>query len=130
MTGLALALLVAIGIGVHNLGEGLAIGTSFAVGELQLGSFLVIGFMVHNLTEGLGIAAPAASERPSPWRASRAGADRGCARDARRLDRRLHVRATCSRRSSSRSQQGLLSTMVEVGRWIARRAPGGLRRAG
>lgn len=64
-TGLALALLVAIGIGVHNLGEGLAIGTSFSLGELQLGTFFVIGFMVHNLTEGLGIAAPAARERPS-----------------------------------------------------------------
>lgn len=62
--GLALALLVAIGIGVHNLGEGLAIGTSFAVGELQLGTFLIVGFMIHNVTEGLGIAAPAAGERP------------------------------------------------------------------
>jgi zinc transporter, ZIP family len=59
--GVALALLVAIGIGIHNLGEGLAIGSSFATGELQLGAFLVIGFMVHNVTEGLGIAAPIAS---------------------------------------------------------------------
>jgi zinc transporter ZupT len=63
MTGLALALLVALGIGVHNFGEGLAIGTSFALGELQLGTFLVIGFMVHNVTEGLGIAAPASRAR-------------------------------------------------------------------
>jgi zinc transporter ZupT len=59
--GVVLATLVAVGIGVHNLGEGLAIGTSFALGELALGSFLVIGFMVHNITEGLGIAAPIAS---------------------------------------------------------------------
>jgi zinc transporter, ZIP family len=58
--GLALATLVAIGIGVHNLGEGLAIGTSFALGELTLGTFLVVGFMVHNVTEGLAIAAPVA----------------------------------------------------------------------
>jgi len=58
--GAALALLVAIGIGVHNFGEGLAIGTSFAFGELTLGSFLIVGFMVHNVTEGLGIAAPVA----------------------------------------------------------------------
>ncbi len=58
--GAALALLVAIGIGLHNCGEGLAIGTSFAFGQLTLGSFLIIGFMVHNVTEGLGIAAPAA----------------------------------------------------------------------
>ena len=56
-------MLVAIGIGVHNLGEGLAIGTSFAFGELQLGTFLIVGFMIHNVTEGLGIAAPAAEGR-------------------------------------------------------------------
>ena len=60
--GVALATLVAIGIGLHNFGEGLAIGTSFAFGELTLGTFLIVGFMVHNITEGLGIAAPAADE--------------------------------------------------------------------
>ena len=60
--GVALATLVAIGIGLHNFGEGLAIGTSFSIGQLTLGSFLIIGFMVHNVTEGLGIAAPAADE--------------------------------------------------------------------
>jgi ZIP family zinc transporter len=58
--GVALATLVAIGIGLHNFGEGLAIGTSFAFGQLTLGSFLIVGFMIHNVTEGLGIAAPAA----------------------------------------------------------------------
>ena len=63
--GVALAMLVAIGIGLHNLGEGLAIGTSFAFGQLTLGSFLIVGFMIHNVTEGLGIAAPAADERRS-----------------------------------------------------------------
>lgn len=62
-TGFALALLVAIGIGVHNFGEGLAIGTAFAFGELQLGTFLVTGFMVHNISEGLGIATPVAGHR-------------------------------------------------------------------
>ncbi len=69
VSGAALALLVAIGIGVHNLGEGLAIGTSFAFGQLTLGSFLIVGFMVHNITEGLGIAAPAADEGTTlSWR--------------------------------------------------------------
>ena len=58
--GLALATLVATGIGVHNLGEGLAIGSSFALGELTLGTFLIVGFMIHNVTEGLGIATPIA----------------------------------------------------------------------
>lgn len=62
LAGLALATLVAIGIGLHNLGEGLAIGSSFALGELALGTFFVVGFMVHNITEGLGIAAPAAED--------------------------------------------------------------------
>ncbi len=56
--GLYLAALIALGIGLHNLGEGLAIGAAFAVGEAALGSFLVIGFMLHNVTEGVGIAAP------------------------------------------------------------------------
>ena len=59
----ALALLVAIGIGLHNFGEGLAIGTSFAFGELALGTFLIVGFMIHNVTEGLGIATAATEER-------------------------------------------------------------------
>ncbi len=68
--GVALATLVAVGIGVHNFGEGLAIGTSFAFGQLTLGSFLIVGFMIHNVTEGLGIAAPAAEDgvSPSVWR--------------------------------------------------------------
>jgi zinc transporter, ZIP family len=64
--GFALATLVAVGIGLHNFGEGLAIGTSFALGELALGSFLIVGFMVHNVTEGLGIATPVAEEKRAP----------------------------------------------------------------
>jgi ZIP family zinc transporter len=65
-SGLALATLVAVGIGLHNLGEGLAIGSSFALGELTLGTFLIVGFMVHNVTEGLGIATPASEESRPP----------------------------------------------------------------
>jgi ZIP family zinc transporter len=64
----ALATLVAVGIGLHNFGEGLAIGTSFAFGELALGTFLIVGFMIHNVTEGLGIATAAAEERRVSWR--------------------------------------------------------------
>jgi zinc transporter ZupT len=60
VAGVALATLVALGIGLHNLGEGLAIGSSFALGDLALGTFLIVGFMIHNVTEGLGIAAPVA----------------------------------------------------------------------
>ena len=63
--GAYLALLVAIGIGLHNLGEGLAIGAAYSVGALALGALLVIGFALHNTTEGLAIVAPVAARRPS-----------------------------------------------------------------
>ncbi len=56
--GMGLALLIAIGIGLHNLGEGLAIGAAYTLGEAALGSFLIVGFMLHNTTEGLAILSP------------------------------------------------------------------------
>jgi zinc transporter ZupT len=64
-TGLALATYIALGIGLHNLGEGLAIGAAFAAGVAGLGMFLVLGFTLHNVTEGIGIVAPLADDRPS-----------------------------------------------------------------
>jgi zinc transporter, ZIP family len=64
-SGIYLALLVAIGIGLHNLGEGLAIGAAYAAGALALGALLVIGFAIHNTTEGLAVVAPVAKNRPS-----------------------------------------------------------------
>jgi ZIP family zinc transporter len=57
---LAIALMVSIGIGLHNFGEGLAIGAAVVLGEIALGTFLIIGFMLHNTTEGLAIVAPLA----------------------------------------------------------------------
>ena len=66
-TGLALATYIALGIGLHNLGEGLAIGAAFAAGSASLGTFLVLGFTLHNVTEGIGIAAPILKERPPLW---------------------------------------------------------------
>jgi ZIP family zinc transporter len=67
-SGATLALMVAVGIGLHNLGEGVAIGAAYSVGALALGAFLVVGFAIHNTTEGLAIVAPLASGRPSPAR--------------------------------------------------------------
>jgi zinc transporter ZupT len=64
-TGVALATYMALGIGLHNLGEGLAIGAAFAGGAAGLGTFLVLGFTLHNVTEGIGIAAPLVGSRPS-----------------------------------------------------------------
>jgi ZIP family zinc transporter len=65
VSGSSLALLVAIGIGLHNLGEGVAIGAAYSTGALALGAFLVVGFALHNTTEGLAIVAPVARMAPS-----------------------------------------------------------------
>jgi zinc transporter, ZIP family len=66
--GYRAAFLVALGIGLHNLGEGLAIGSAYAVGSLALGATLVVGFALHNTTEGLAIVAPVARERQASLR--------------------------------------------------------------
>ena len=62
---LGVAYRIALGIGLHNLGEGLAIGAAFALGQATLGTLLIVGFTLHNTTEGLAILAPIAKERPS-----------------------------------------------------------------
>ena len=61
---LAIALMIAVGIGLHNLGEGLAIGAAYNVGEIAFGTFLVVGFIIQNITEGLGIIAPVLRDKP------------------------------------------------------------------
>jgi ZIP family zinc transporter len=125
--GLGLALLVAIGIGVHNLGEGLAIGTSFSFGELQLGTFLIVGFMIHNVTEGLGIAAPATEARRVTLLqllglAVIAGAPAilGAWIGGYASNDVLGVLFFGAAAGAA------LQVVVEVGRFVARRAPGGL----
>jgi zinc transporter ZupT len=126
-TGFALALLIAIGIGVHNFGEGLAIGASFALGELQLGTFLIVGFMIHNVTEGLGIATPVAKTRvtllalvtlvlvagaptiPGAWIGGYTSSD-------------VLIALFFAIAAGAAFQ-----VVLEVGRYVARSAPGGLR---
>jgi ZIP family zinc transporter len=61
-----LAVMIAVGIGLHNLSEGLAIGQSAASGETSLALLLIIGFGLHNATEGFGIVAPLAAEDTRP----------------------------------------------------------------
>jgi len=125
--GLALATLVAVGIGLHNLGEGLAIGTSFAIGELALGTFFVVGFMVHNVTEGLGIAAPIAERETVSLRrlavlAVIAGAPAipGAWLGGFVTSDVLGVLFFAGAAGAA------LEVVVEVGRYVARKAPGGL----
>ena len=126
-TGFALALLVAIGIGVHNLGEGLAIGASFALGELQLGTFLIVGFMIHNITEGLGIASPVAKSRVTVLALAMLALIAGAPA----------ILGAWIGGYTSSDVLGVLffaiaagaafQVVVEVGRYVAREAPGGLR---
>jgi zinc transporter ZupT len=126
-TGLALALLVAIGIGVHNFGEGLAIGTSFALGELQLGTFLVIGFMVHNVTEGLGIAAPAARERVSSAQLAGLALVAGAPAILGAWLGGYATNDTLAVLFFGIAAGAALQVVVEVGRYVSRTAPGGVR---
>ncbi len=60
---IAISMMIAIGIGLHNFGEGLAIGAAVLLGEVALSSFLILGFTLHNTTEGLAIVAPMAKSR-------------------------------------------------------------------
>ena len=64
--GLTLSYLIAAGIGLHNLGEGLAVGAALAAGEIALGTFLILGFALHNTTEGLAIVSPLGTEAERP----------------------------------------------------------------
>jgi zinc transporter, ZIP family len=127
LTGLALATLVAIGIGLHNLGEGLAIGSSFALGELTLGTFFVVGFMIHNVTEGLGIAAPAAEERSTSW--LRLGLLTVIAGGPTIVGAWFGGYLTNDFLGVlffAAAAGAALEVVVEVGRFVVRRAPGGL----
>lgn len=126
-SGLALALLVAIGIGVHNLGEGLAIGTSFATGELQLGAFLVVGFMVHNVTEGLGIAAPATRARVTVSQLAALALIAGAPAIVGTWIGGYTTSDILAPLFFALAAGAALQVVVEVGRFVARTAPGGLR---
>jgi ZIP family zinc transporter len=128
VSGVALATLVALGIGLHNLGEGLAIGTSFTLGELALGTFLIVGFMIHNVTEGLGIATPIAEGKRGASLARLAAltliagapAILGAWIGGFVTSEWLGVLFFAAAAGAA------LEVVVEVGRYIARRAPGGL----
>jgi ZIP family zinc transporter len=126
--GLALATLVAVGIGLHNLGEGLAIGSSFALGELALGTFLIVGFMIHNVTEGLGIAAPIAEgkTRASVGRLGLLALVAGAPAIVGAWIGGFVTSDLLGVLFFAAAAGAALEVVVEVGRYVARRAPGGL----
>ena len=127
VSGLALATLVAIGIGLHNLGEGLAIGSSFALGELALGTFFIVGFMIHNVTEGLGIASPLAEGRGVSF--ARLAVLALVAGAPAILGAWLGGFVTSDLLGVvffAAAAGAAFEVVVEVGRFVARRAPGGL----
>lgn len=126
-TGFALALLIAIGIGVHNLGEGLAIGTSFAVGELQLGTFLIVGFMIHNLTEGLGIATPLAKTRWTLLALVGLALVAGAPTILGAWIGGYTTSDVLAALFFAIAAGAAFQVVLEVGRYVARTAPGGLR---
>ena len=118
---------MAIGIGFHNFGEGLAIGTSFALGELTLGTFFIVGFMIHNVTEGLGIAAPAAErKRVGFGRLAALALIAGAPTIVGAWIGGYVTNDVLAVLFFSLAAGAALQVIVEVGRYVARRAPGGL----
>src|SRR6185436_15189199 len=113
---------------LHNLGEGLAIGSSIALGELALGTFLIVGFMVHNITEGLGIAAPiAGGQRVSLARLGALALIAGAPAIVGAWIGGFVTSDVLGVFFFSIAVGAALQVVVEVGRYVARRAPGGLR---
>jgi len=126
-TGMTLALLIAVGIGLHNLGEGLAIGASFALGELQLGAFLIVGFMIHNVTEGLGIATPVAKTRVTVLALAGLALIAGAPAILGAWIGGYTTSDVLGALFFAIAAGAALQVVVEVGRYVARTAPGGLR---
>jgi zinc transporter ZupT len=125
--GVALATLIAVGIGVHNLSEGLAVGSSFALGELTLGTFLIVGFMVHNVTEGVGIAAPIADRgRTSLQRLAALALIAGAPTIVGAWIGGFLTSDFLGVLFFAAATGAALQVVVEVLRYVRRRAPGGL----
>ncbi len=126
-TGLTLALLIAVGIGLHNLGEGLAIGASFSLGELQLGSFLIVGFLIHNVTEGLGIATPVAKTRVTLAALAGLAVVAGAPTIGGAWIGGYTSSDVLATLFFAIAAGAAFQVVVEVGRYVVRTAPGGLR---
>jgi zinc transporter ZupT len=119
---MALAGFIAFGIGLHNLGEGLAIGAALATGEVALASFLVLGFAVHNVTEGIGIAAPLRDAHPTllsfAWLAALAGGPAVLGAWGGAYAYAPHLAAVCFGIGAG----AILQVMIELALYLQRRA--------
>ena len=123
---LYVATLIALGIGLHNLGEGLAIGTSYATGEIALGTFLLVGFLLHNTTEGLGIVAPLAGERPGVARLLLLGLLAGLPTVLGAWLGAFAYSPVLTTLFFAVGAGAIVQVVYEIWRLFARRAPGGL----
>ena len=125
-SGLTIAYLIAIGIGLHNLGEGLAIGAAYSLGEIALGSFLVIGFALHNTTEGLAIVAPVADERPRLWHLALMGLIAGLPTVAGAWVGGFAYSPIAATFFLALGAGAIIQVIIEVGRLVQRSWPRGL----
>jgi zinc transporter ZupT len=118
--------MIALGVGLHNLGEGLAIGSAFALGEIALGSFLVIGFSIHNTTEGLAIVAPVASDRPPISRYLALGALAGLPTIAGTWMGGFSYSPIAATLFLALGAGAILQVVLEIGRMLGRESEGGV----
>ncbi|MBL6928057.1 MAG: metal transporter [Rhodospirillales bacterium] len=120
--GPQLAMFIALGIGVHNLGEGLVIGASFAAGEVALASFLVLGFALHNVTEGIAISAPLRRKAASMTRLGRLALIAGGPAIVGTTAGGLAVAPIWTAAAFAVGAGAILQVMIEVGGLFLRRA--------
>jgi len=119
-----LAFGIALGIGVHNLGEGLAVGSAYAVGNISLGALLVVGFTLHNVTEGLAVVAPVAKEPFALGRLAGLGLLAGAPAMAGAWIGGLAYSALAAVFFLGVGAGAIFQVAVEIGRYMARRSEG------
>ena len=125
--GAALAGFIALGIGLHNLGEGLVVGTALATGAAALATFLVVGFVIHNVTEGFGIAAPLTAARPTLAGLRRARRARRAAGGARGVGGGQAVSPYWAALCFGIGAGAILQVVIELAAWLTRENGGAAR---
>lgn len=120
------ALTVAVGIGLHNLGEGLAVGSAYRLGEIALSTFLVIGFAIHNTTEGIGIVSLFGNTRISLGRLAVLGAIAGLPTILGGWTGAFFFSPTIGILFLGVAAGAIFEVIVEVMRIVKEEAPGGI----